>query len=134
MGHKNCFYAKNVFLCFSYGTNISKNHRFCPVAAVFITMMGQRIYTFMTNFLEDSSSVSISSEMDYFYEGICFRNNIFHGNRKRHFLVIIAKVVMRKKKNYFKNLNLTETITANIGLTGSPQTEIKCHNLKNINF
>ena len=134
MGHKNCFYAKNVFLCFSYGTNISKNHRFCPVAAVFITMMGQRIYTFMTNFLEDSSSVSISSEMDYFYEGICFRNNIFHGNRKRHFLVIIAKVVMRKKKNYFKNLNLTETITAKIGLTGSPQTEIKCHNLKNINF
>ena len=134
MGHKNCFYAKNVFLCFSYGTNISKNHRFCPAAAVFITMMGQRIYTFMTNFLEDSSSVSISSEMDYFYEGICFRNNIFHGNRKRHFLVIIAKVVMRKKKNYFKNLNLTETITAKIGLTGSPQTEIKCHNLKNINF
>ena len=134
MGHKNCFYAKNVFLCFSYGTNVSKNHRFCPVAAVFITMMGQRIYTFMTNFLEDSSSVSISSEMDYFYEGICFRNNIFHGNRKRHFLVIIAKVVMRKKKNYFKNLNLTETITAKIGLTGSPQTEIKCHNLKNINF
>ena len=134
MGHKNCFYAKNVFLCFSYGTNISKNHRFCPVAAVFITMMGQRIYTFMTNFLEDSSSVSISSEMDNFYEGICFRNNIFHGNRKRHFLVIIAKVVMRKKKNYFKNLNLTETITAKIGLTGSPQTEIKCHNLKNINF
>ena len=134
MGHKNCFYAKNVFLCFSYGTNISKNHRFCPVAAVFITMMGQRIYTFMTNFLEDSSSVSISSEMDYFYEGICFRNNIFHGNRKRHFLVIMAKVVMRKKKNYFKNLNLTETITAKIGLTGSPQTEIKCHNLKNINF
>ena len=134
MGHKNCFYAKNVFLCFSYGTNVSKNHRFCPVAAVFITMMGQRIYTFMTNFLEDSSSVSISSEMDYFYEGICFRNNIFHGNRKRHFLVIIAKVVTRKKKNYFKNLNLTETITAKIGLTGSPQTEIKCHNLKNINF
>ena len=104
MGHKNCFYAKNVFLCFSYGTNISKNHRFCPVAAVFITMMGQRIYTFMTNFLEDSSSVSISSEMDYFYEGICFRNNIFHGNRKRHFLVIIAKVVMRKKKKLLQKL------------------------------
>ena len=104
MGYNNCFHAKNVFLCFIYGTNVSKNHRFCPVAAVFITMMGQRIYTFMINFLQDSSSVSISSEivwiekLDYSYEGICFRNNIFHGNRKRHFLVIIAKVVTRKKR------------------------------------
>ena len=104
MGYNNCFHAKNVFLCFIYVTNVSKNHRFCPVAAVFITMMGQRIYTFMINFLQDSSSVSISSEivwiekLNYFYEGICFRNNIFHGNRKKHFLVIIAKVVTRKKK------------------------------------
>ena len=37
---------------------------FDPVAAVSFIMMGQRIYTFIRNFLEDSlSSSSISSEI-----------------------------------------------------------------------
>ena len=51
-------------------------------------MMEQRIYIFMTNFREDSLSVSISSErvwidkLDYFHE-IDFPNNGYHGDRKK---------------------------------------------------
>ena len=48
---------------------------------------GQRTYTFMTNFLEDSLSAdSTVSEIDkphYFHEGIYFPNNGFHGNMKK---------------------------------------------------
>ena len=61
---------------------------FDPVPAAFNIMMGQKISTFMMNFLEDSLSVSISSEivwiekLDYFHEGINFPNNVCHENRK----------------------------------------------------
>ena len=62
---------------------------FDTVPAAFNNMMGQKIYTFMMNFLKDSLSVSISSEMvwteklDCFHEGINFPNNVCHENRKK---------------------------------------------------
>ena len=74
-----------------------------PVAAVFLIMMGERIYTFMTNFLEHSLSVSISSEivwidkLNYFYDGISFPNNDSHGNKKGSFSVIIATLATKRK-------------------------------------
>ena len=50
-------------------TNLSKNEKniffmsFDPFAAVFVIMMGKWLYTFMTNFLEDSSFSFISLTM-----------------------------------------------------------------------
>ena len=51
-------------------TNLSKNEKniyffmsFDPFAAVFVIMMGQWLYIFMTNFLEDSSFSFISLTM-----------------------------------------------------------------------
>ena len=92
-------------------TNVSKNQKkkkclicFDPDAAVFLIMMGQWIYTFMTNFFEDSLSIPISSEvfwiekLDYFHEGICFPNNGCHGNRKRQFLSHHSNGCYKEKK------------------------------------
>ena len=66
----------------------------------------------MTNFLEQP--VSISSyivwieKLDYFDEGIYFSNNGCHGMKKGNFSVIIATVA-RRKKNFYKNLNLIDS-------------------------
>ena len=61
------------------------------IAAVFFIMMGQRIYTFATSFIDDSLSVSISLEivsidkLYYFQDRIRFPNIGWHGNKKRQF-------------------------------------------------
>ena len=79
---------------------------FNPVAPVFFIMMGQRTYTFMMIFFEDSLSVSISSEivwidkLDYFHDGIYFPNNCCHGNKKRQFLCYQSNGCY-EKKNFF---------------------------------
>ena len=86
---------------------------FDPVAAVFFIMMGQRVYTFPTNFLEDSLSVSISSEivwiekLDCFHEGIYFLTMVSMETEKGNFSVIAT--VDTRKKNFFKNLNLIDS-------------------------
>ena len=81
------------------------------VAAVLFIMMGQRIYTFMTNFLEDSLSVLLhffKDNLHYFHEGIYFSNNGCYGNKNMQFLSCHSMVATRKK-NFFKNLNLIDS-------------------------
>ena len=67
----------------------------------------------MTNFLEDSLFVSISSErawiekLDYFHEGIYFPNSVCHGKKKRQFLSYQSNGCCEERN--FKNLNLRDS-------------------------
>ena len=63
---------------------------FDPVAVVYVVTMGQSICTFMTNFLQGSylfdsifSEILPTDKLHYFYEGIYFPNNGYHGNSKK---------------------------------------------------
>ena len=72
----------------TYITNVSKNKKKMTLLLQSFHYDGARIYTFMTNFIEDSLSVSISSErvwidkLDYFHE-IYFPKNGCHRDRKK---------------------------------------------------
>ena len=71
------------------------------VAAVLLIMMGQRIYTFMTNFLEDSLSVLLhffKDNLHYFHEGIYFSNNGCYGNKNMQFLNCHSNGCYEEKK------------------------------------
>ena len=81
---------------------------FDPVSAVFFIMVGQIIYAFLTNFLEDYLSVSISSEivwiekLEYFHEEIYFPNNGCHGYRKKAISQLSSQWLLRGKKTSSK--------------------------------
>ena len=71
------------------------------VAAVLFIMMGQRIYTFMTYFLEDSLSVLLhffKDNLHYFHEGIYFSNNGCYGNKNMQFLSCHSNGCYEEKK------------------------------------
>ena len=78
-----------------YTRNVNQKNNFLlyfdAVVEVSIITVGQRIYTFMTNFLEDSLFVWLHffsgtfwiEKLHYFHEGIYFPKNGCHGNRKK---------------------------------------------------
>ena len=70
--------------------------------------------------------IVLIDKLHNFQEGICFPNNDCHRKRKRsNFPLVIATIPLKALISYIR------TTTEKIGLIGSVQDEIKCHNLKN---
>ena len=77
---------------------------FDTVPAAFNNMMGQKIYTFMMNFLKDSLSVSISSEMVWivFMKESISLTMFAMKTEKRLFLSYNSNGCYEKKRNSWK--------------------------------
>ena len=132
--------VKSTWLYDNFSKNKKKLICFDPVAAVSFIVMGQRMYTFIRNFLEDSlSSSSISSEivqiekLDYFHEGVYSLSNGCHGNRIKAISQLTQQLLLQIKK-LLQNLNL---IDSNYHCKNwvdwiivALQCEIACHNLR----